>query len=38
MTPAERRKAWPWLSDAQGVQLETWIRERDEAYLGHWQE
>ncbi len=33
MTAAERRKAWPWLSDAQARELEGWLRQRDGAWL-----
>jgi hypothetical protein len=34
LTESERRKVWPWLAnDKQARELETWLRERDDAYL-----
>jgi hypothetical protein len=33
LTKTERREAWPWLSDAQALELEAWLRQRDDAWL-----
>jgi hypothetical protein len=33
MTQAERREAWPHLDDQAALELEVWLRQRDDAWL-----